>query len=46
MPAEDRGPMMHARIGMLKALNDSRERIFRTDLKETHWGKRKLTREL
>ena len=33
---------MLARIAMLKAMNHGHERVFRTDRKETHWGKRKL----
>jgi hypothetical protein len=32
---------MLARIAMLKAMNHGHERVFRTDRKETHWGKRK-----
>jgi hypothetical protein len=30
------GPTMLARIGVMRALNRHEERIFRTDLKETH----------
>jgi hypothetical protein len=45
LAAEGRGPLLHARVGMLRAMNHSRERIFRTDRKETHWGKRKLKRD-
>ena len=41
MAAEDRGPLMHARIGVLRALNRNIERVF-TDRKDLHWGKRKL----
>jgi hypothetical protein len=41
MAAEGRGPVLHARVGMLRAINHGRERVL-TDLKETHWGKRKL----
>jgi hypothetical protein len=43
MAAEDRAPLMHARIGMLRALNRNVERVFKTG--ETHWGKRKLARD-
>ena len=43
--AEGRGPLLHARVGMLRAMNHGRERVFRTDRKETHWGKRKLKRD-
>ena len=46
MAAEDRGPLMHARIGMMRALNRHVERIFDSSRKETHWGKRKLARDL
>jgi hypothetical protein len=34
--------MMMARIAMLRAMNHGTERVFRSDRKETHWGKRKL----
>jgi hypothetical protein len=44
MAAEGRGPLLHARVGMLKAMNHGRERVF-SDRKETHWGKRKLKRD-
>jgi hypothetical protein len=45
MAAEDRGPMMHARIGMLRALNRNVERVFNPDRKDTQWAKRKLARD-
>jgi hypothetical protein len=45
MAAEDRGPLMHARVGMLRALNRHVERVFNPDRKDTHWGKRKLKRD-
>jgi hypothetical protein len=45
MAAEGRGPLMHARIGMLRALNRHVERTFNSDRKDTHWGKRKLKRD-
>jgi hypothetical protein len=45
MAAEDRGPLMHARIGMLRALNRNVERMFNTSRKDTHWGKHKLKRD-
>jgi hypothetical protein len=32
--------MLLARIGVLKALNRNVVREFKTDRKETHWGKR------
>jgi len=45
MAAEDRGPLMHARIGMLRALNRNVVRVFNPDRKDKHWGKRKLARD-
>ena len=45
MAAEDRGPLMHARIGMLRAINRNVERTFDPSHKDTHWGKRKLKRD-
>jgi hypothetical protein len=44
MAAEGRGPLMHARIGFMQALNRNVERVF-TDRKDHHWGKRKLARD-
>jgi hypothetical protein len=44
MAAEDRGPLMHARIGVLRALNRNVERAL-SDRKEMPWGKRKLKRD-
>ena len=44
MAAEGRGPLLHARVGMLRAMNHGRERVF-SDRKETYWGKRKLKRD-
>ena len=45
MAAEDRGPLMHARIGMLGALNRNVERMFNQSRKDTHWAKHKLKRD-
>jgi hypothetical protein len=45
MAAENRGPLMHARIGMLRALNRNVERVFNQSRKDTHWRKHKLKRE-
>jgi hypothetical protein len=45
MAAEGRGPVMHSRIGMLRALNRNVERIFNSTRKDTQWGKRKLKRD-
>jgi hypothetical protein len=39
------GPLMHARVGMLRALNRDVERVFNSDRKDTNWGKRKLKRD-
>jgi hypothetical protein len=43
--AEGRDFLMQARIGMLRALNRHVERVFNSDRKESHWGKRKLKRD-
>ena len=43
--AEGRDFIMHARIGMLRALNRNVERVFNPDRKDTHWAKRKLARD-
>jgi hypothetical protein len=45
MAAEGRGPTMHARIGVMQALNRNVERVF-SDRKERHWGRQKLARDL
>lgn len=45
MAAEDRGPLLHARVGMLLALNRHVVREFNPDRKDPHWGKRKLARD-
>jgi len=42
MAAEGRGPMMHSRIGVLRALKRNVERVF-TDRKDLHWGKRGIS---
>jgi hypothetical protein len=41
--AEQNRPTMFARIGVMQALWHV-ERVFRTDRKETQWGRRKLAR--
>jgi hypothetical protein len=33
IPAEDRGPLLHARVGMLRAMNRGVERVFNPDRK-------------
>ena len=47
--AEGRDFLMHARIGMLRALNRHVERVFdatrQETRQETHWGRRKLKRD-
>jgi hypothetical protein len=45
LAAEGRGPLMHARVGVLRALNRNVGRVFNSDRKDTHWGKRKLKRD-
>jgi len=45
MAAEDRGPLMHARIGVLRALKRHVVQEFDSSRKDTHWGKRKLKRD-
>jgi hypothetical protein len=42
--AENTGPPMFARIGVMRALNRHVERTFDSSRKDTHWGKRKLKR--
>nr|WP_072821023.1 hypothetical protein [Bradyrhizobium erythrophlei] len=44
MAAEGRGPTMHARIGVMQALNRDKPRVF-ADRKDNRWGKRKLARD-
>jgi hypothetical protein len=44
--AELDGPPMLARIGIMKALNRGYVREFNTSRKDTHWGQRKLKRDL
>jgi hypothetical protein len=43
--AEQNGPTMFARIGVMRALNRHVERVFNPSRKETHWGRRKLARD-
>jgi hypothetical protein len=40
------GPTMFARIGVIRALNRGYVREFDASRKNTHWGKRKLKRDL
>jgi hypothetical protein len=37
--------LMFAHMFMLRAMNHGIERVFNSDRKETHWGKRKLKRD-
>ena len=43
--AEDRGPMLFAKMGILRAINGDIERVFTPDSKDHHWGRRKLSRD-
>jgi hypothetical protein len=43
--AENDGPTMFARIGVMRALNRHVERVFNPSRKEKHWGPRKLARD-
>jgi len=43
--ADGRGPMLNARIGMLRALNRHVEGLFNPDRKDHHWRRRKLARD-
>ena len=43
--AEDSGPPMFARIGVMRALNRHVERVFDPSRKDKHWGRRKLARD-
>ena len=43
--AEHDGPIVFARIATLQALNRHVVRVFHSDHKGTHWGRRKLKRD-
>jgi hypothetical protein len=43
--AEHGGPIEFARIATLQALNHHTVRVFNSDRKGTHWGRRKLSRD-
>jgi hypothetical protein len=43
--AEHDGPTMFARIRVMRALNRHVERVFNSDPKDQHWGRRKLARD-
>jgi hypothetical protein len=44
--AEHGGPLEFARIATLQAINRHVERAFDASRKDTHWGKRKLKRDM
>ena len=44
--AELDAPPLFARIGIMRALNRGYVREFNTSRKDTHWGQRKLKRDL
>jgi hypothetical protein len=43
--AEQNGPTMFARIGVMRAINRHVERVFDGTRKDHHWGRRKLARD-
>jgi hypothetical protein len=43
--AEQGGPPLFARIGIMRAINRHVERVFNASRKDAHWGKRKLARD-
>jgi hypothetical protein len=43
--AENGGPTMFARMGMMQALNRHVDRVFDPTRNEPHWGRRKLARD-
>jgi hypothetical protein len=45
MAAEDRGPLMHTCVGMMRALHGAKPIPEYDSSKERHWGKRKLKRD-
>jgi hypothetical protein len=45
MAAEDRGPLMHAHVGMMLALHGAKPIPEDDSSKEKHWGKQKLKRD-
>jgi hypothetical protein len=45
MAAEDRGPLMHAHVGMMRALHGAKPIPEYSSLKVKHLGKRKLARD-
>jgi hypothetical protein len=45
MAAEDRGPLLHARVGMMLALHGAKPVPEHDPSKVKHWGRRKLARD-
>ena len=43
--AEDRAPMLFAKMGVHRAVNRNVEQTFNPDRKDPHWGRRKLARD-
>jgi hypothetical protein len=43
--ADNNGPLLFARLGVMMALNRHVKRAIDPSRKDTHWGKRKLARE-
>jgi hypothetical protein len=43
--AENSGPTMMARIGIMRALNRNVERAFNSNRKDPRWGRAKLKRD-
>jgi hypothetical protein len=44
LAAEERGPLMHAQVGMMRALHPQ-EPVYDSSRKDPHWGRRKLARD-
>jgi hypothetical protein len=44
LAADDRGPLMHDQVGMMKALHP-REPVYDASRKDPRWGHRKLARD-
>ena len=43
--AEDRGPMLFAKMGIYRAVNRRVKRVFNSSRKDPHWGKQNLARD-
>ncbi len=44
LAAEKRGPLMHAQVGLMKALHPQ-EPVYDPSRKDPHWGRRQLARD-